>query len=272
VSLTAEQIAQLLRPINPKRVLRAEGQTHVSQQDIRAHLTRIFGFEGWDKEILELRCVRDEIVTVPAKNGKPERQVPAVTYLCRMRLTVRDPAGNVVKVSEDVGTGTSPNLPTVGDAHDFAAKNAVSYALKRCATDLGDQFGLSLYNKGQTAALVGRTLVTPGEDEPAGDVEADVPQQESMGDVEGGAAAADEIARDVRTGTVSPSEADQVRAEIRRLCAERGWNPVTVAQGYTKEYPGRTGKTETDPEPLALFLQNLLLDAQREDEAKAGAA
>src|SRR5206468_12576286 len=84
-----------------------------------------------------------------------------------------------------VGTGTSPNLPDYGDAHDFAAKNAVSYALKRCATDLGDQFGLSLYNKGQLAPLVAGTLVKgtasliPA-DQP--DMEKDVPQQVDLGE------------------------------------------------------------------------------------------
>lgn len=262
MSFTREQVTQLLLPINQKRVLRAEGQTHVSQQDIRAHLTRIFGFDGWDKEILELRCVRDEWVKVPAKNGKPARDVPAVTYLCRMRLTVRDPAGAVVKVSEDVGTGTSPNLPSYGDAHDFAAKNAVSYALKRCATDLGDQFGLSLYNKGQTDALVGRTLVLPGDQAPAGDVEADVPQQVSMGDTEDGAAAAGEESQEQ-----PQSEPDAIRAEILKLCDEQGWNRATVAQGYAKQYAGRSIGTETDPEPLTLFLQDLLVDAGREDTA-----
>jgi hypothetical protein len=63
------------------------------------------------------------------------------------------------------------------------------------------------------------------------------------------------------TQPAPPSEADQVRAEILKLCTEQGWNPATVAQGYTKEYPGRQIKTETDPEPLSLFLSNLLVDA-----------
>lgn len=185
MSFTDEQVAQLLQPIGPRRVLQKQGQSHVAQQDIRAHLIRIFGFGGWDKEILELALVRDTAVTLPAKDGKPERTVPAVTYRCQLRLTVWCPTRCCKKVSEDVGTGTSPNLPAYGDAHDFAAKNAVSYALKRCAIDLGDQFGLSLYNKGQTKALVVVTLVGgPQRTEQSGSVEDDVPQQESLGDGE----------------------------------------------------------------------------------------
>jgi hypothetical protein len=57
------------------------------------------------------------------------------------------------KVIEDGATGSAQNLP-YGDAHDFALKNALSYALKRCAKSLGDQFGLSLYNMGQTEPVV----------------------------------------------------------------------------------------------------------------------
>jgi len=45
--------------------------------------------------------------------------------------------------------------PVRGDAHDMAIKTAESQAFKRCAVNLGDQFGLSLYNNGSFAATVG---------------------------------------------------------------------------------------------------------------------
>ena len=38
------------------------------------------------------------------------------------------------------------NQASVGAAHDLAMKSAISQALKRCAANLGDQFGLSLYS------------------------------------------------------------------------------------------------------------------------------
>ena len=48
MAFTDVQIKQLLQPINPKRVLRdGKGNAHVAQQDVTAHLTRIFGFGGW---------------------------------------------------------------------------------------------------------------------------------------------------------------------------------------------------------------------------------
>ena len=61
-----------------------------------------------------------------------------------------------------MATGSANNLPSRGDAHDFAIKNADSYALKRAAKDLGDQFGLSLYNKGSLEPVV-RTSVAYGD-------------------------------------------------------------------------------------------------------------
>ena len=183
--LSRPQVEALLRPINPRRVLKDnKGMAHVSQQDVRAHLTRIFGFGGWSSEVVDLTLVRE--APGVGRDGKDKGW--AVTYRATVRLTVRDPQGAQLAVYEDVATGTSPNLPTVGDAHDFACKVAVSMALKRAATNLGDGFGLSLYNKGQTAPLVIGTLVMPDGD--GADVGDDVPQQVSMGHDDAGSSEA----------------------------------------------------------------------------------
>lgn len=261
--LTAAQIAQLLQPINPKRVLTANGQSHVSQQDVAAHLTRIFGFEGWDKEILDLRCIRDTTIDIPATDKKPARKdVPSITYLCRLRLTVRDPDGAVVKVIDDVGTGTSPNLPTHGDAHDFAAKNAVSYALKRCAKDLGDQFGLSLYNKGQRTALVKGTLVRRnGQDVSVADVQDGVEQQVSLGDTDGGEPAAHERPEPEQDGATILA-ANDLRSAIREFAQAQGWDLNKIAVAFESDYdmPIRQAPAEL----LQTFLDILRQDAQAE--------
>ena len=47
---------------------------------------------------------------------------------------------------------------SIGVADNFAAKNSVTYALKVAAKTLGDQFGLSLYDKGSTGPLVGTVV------------------------------------------------------------------------------------------------------------------
>lgn len=154
--LSTTQVEQLLQPIKPGRVFEAQGQHHVAVWDVTAHLSRMFGFGGWEKEILELELISERVIY----DEKKKRDGFYVTYLCRMRLRIFDPHGRLVVEIDDAATGTAQNLPSPGDAHDFAVKNAVSYALKRCAKDLGDQFGLSLYNKGQTGAVVVKTLVS----------------------------------------------------------------------------------------------------------------
>lgn len=186
MSLTRAQVDTLLNPIKARRVMQAQGQSHVAAFDIIAHLTRIFGFGGWSKEILDLSIVHERSTDPElAPNGQPKNQGRWwVTYSCTMRLTIFDPDGNPVAVIEDAATGSAQNMPSPADAFDFAIKNAVSYALKRCAKDLGDQFGLSLYNEGQTAPLIGRTLVMPAGDAFAHDVEEHAPAPLVLGNDE----------------------------------------------------------------------------------------
>lgn len=183
MSFNEKQVAQLLKPIAKQRVLRdPKGHSHVSQQDVTAHLIRMFGFGGFDTEVLDVQCVFER-PTLSISKGKtePDPNRFDVCYRALLRLTVRDEHGNRVCSYEDGSTATAQNQ-TLGDAHDLAYKSAMSLAKKRCAINLGDQFGLSLYNKGQTSALVIKSLV--GGDEAPEDVQADVPQQVALGNDE----------------------------------------------------------------------------------------
>jgi len=184
-SFNAKQVLQLLEPIHPSRVLEdGKGHPHVSQQDITAHLIRIFGFGNFDTDIIETACIFE----TPRVNDKQE---PTgrwdVCYRAAVRLTVRNAEGETVCHYEDGSTATAQNQ-TRGDAHDLAFKSAVSLAKKRAAAYLGDNFGLSLYNKGQMRALVKGTLVIPPADQAADeevtDVQDGVEQQVSLGDTE----------------------------------------------------------------------------------------
>lgn len=169
---TKEQHDVLLRPIKPDRVSKTpQGMSHLEAYDVLAHLTRVFGFEGWDKEILSLEQVFEgsESKQKKGRDGKPYGDpytAWTVAYRCTMRLTIRDPEGNVAKVTEDVGTGEAINQPSRGDAHDLAAKSAVSGALKRCAKDLGDQFGLGLYDSGSIEPCLKRVVIYPESEPP----------------------------------------------------------------------------------------------------------
>ena len=161
-TLAPGQIEQLLKPINPARVRRRDGMSYVESHDVKAHLTRIFGFGAYDSEVFDLTLLYERAGT----NSRGKEAV-SVGYRAGVRLTVRDPAGAVLATYTEYAAGGASGFPVskLADAHDMAMKSAASYALKRCAIHLGDQFGLSLYNDGSTAPFVGGTLV--GAPEPA---------------------------------------------------------------------------------------------------------
>ena len=180
---TAAQVNQLLKPINPSRVLQAQGHSHVSQQDITAHLIRMFGFGNFDVEVVSTELIF-ETERFDAKTGAGTGRWD-VAYRGLVRLTVRNPLGVHVATYENGSVGTAQNQNR-GDGHDLAYKSAISLSIKRAAIALGDQFGLSLYNKGQLKELVKLTLV--GTEETPEDVQAGIPQQVALGN--------DEIERD----------------------------------------------------------------------------
>ena len=176
-----DQVETLLRGINPSRVLAdGKGHAHVSQQDVTAHLIRTFGFGNFDTRILSLDLVFENNRT--DNSGKPGPRWD-VCYRATVELTVRNRKGETVATYENVSTGTAENQKR-GDAHDLSSKSAVSLALKRCTINLGDQFGLSLYNKGQIQPLVRRTLVMPEaleQSDEAADLQDGIPQQVALG-------------------------------------------------------------------------------------------
>lgn len=181
-SFNAKQIEQLLKPINSTRVLSdGKGFSHVSQQDILAHLTRIFGFGNFDIDVEQVELVFETEQTDPKTGALTNRF--DVCYKALVRLTIRNEDGNYVCHFENGSMETARNQSR-GDAHDLAYKSAISLSIKRAAIALGDQFGLSLYNKGQMSALVKNTLVGITSDTIPADVQEGVPQQVSLGNDE----------------------------------------------------------------------------------------
>lgn len=156
--ITPEQYEILLKPLAPGRVSsRSQGGmslSYLEAWDVKAHLIRIFGFTGWSADVLSAELMFEE---------QDERGRWNVGYKVLMRLTIHNPdedilARDVTYTEAAVGAAT---LPQRGEAHDMAVKTAESDALKRCAINLGTQFGLSLYDAGNRKDVVKHTLVPP---------------------------------------------------------------------------------------------------------------
>ncbi len=165
--LNREQFDRLIKHINAARVsIDGKKFKHVEAHDIRAHLNRIFGFARWSAETLSCSLIF-ETVAAPGehtykKTGKTNSiPVWTVCYKAQAMLTVKAPDGTPLATYTEYATGDSQANPDRADAHDLAIKTAESQALKRSAMNLGDQFGLSLYNNGSIEALVLDCVIKP---------------------------------------------------------------------------------------------------------------
>ena len=147
MSLTNEQVKELLQPIDPSRVGKdGKGYSHVAAWDVRRRMNQIFGFAEWSSEVEAM-----ELITEWETKTKQGKDAWFVLYRARCTVTVN----GATYTEWAAGDAISPDY---GDAHDQAIKTAESQAFKRCAMNLGDQFGLSLYNNGSVQATVTDTV------------------------------------------------------------------------------------------------------------------
>jgi recombination DNA repair RAD52 pathway protein len=149
--LNARQQEILLKGLNPQRISQRKGGggkalSYLEAWDVKAHLIRVFGFGGFSSDVLSAELMFEDQV---GNNWN-------VGYKVILRLTIGHPFNDSATYTE-AAVG-SASLPQRGEAHDMAVKTAESDALKRAAINLGDQFGLSLYNNGSTAPVVNQTL------------------------------------------------------------------------------------------------------------------
>lgn len=156
--LTEQQLAILMNSLNPSRVAkRSQGGSQLSYLeawDVRATLIRVFGFGGFDAEVVDSKIVHH---TTKTSQGGKEQDVIACQATVRLHIKQLD------ATYSETAAATQTGSQGFGDVLDFCLKTAVSDALKRCAINLGTQFGLSLYQKGSTSEII-RTIVAPGQE------------------------------------------------------------------------------------------------------------
>lgn len=251
-AISREQYEFLIRPIAGNRVQNLRGNSHLEAWDVRRHLIRVFGFDGFDIETKSLDLVRE----IETKQG--ERSRWTVVYRAEIRLTIKV-AGRAVAVFEDGAAGDAQNQPSLGDAHDQAMKTALSQGLKRCVVNLGDQFGMSLYNDGSRDAVVIRSLVAPGEDVPPA-----MPVDEAP--VRPEPSTAPEPAPDVPSEPATPPvpNANEVRdwaLKPGRTAAELGRSAARLAKEHPAVAAQEVINENGDEEGLAALLERRAREA-----------
>lgn len=142
------------------RTVSGRSLSYVEAWDIKRYLIRVFGFAGFSVEVIASDLAFEQEKLSPTDRD-PNRSLWNVGYRVVVRLTIQTADFDEAKYTE-AAVGFA-SLPDRGEAHDMAIKTAESDALKRAAIYLGTQFGLSLYDNGSTADVVGRTLVDGGE-------------------------------------------------------------------------------------------------------------
>lgn len=146
-SFNEDQIDHLKNTLDPSVVAsRKQGSAQVSYIQAWhaiAEANRIFGFGEWDRETIEMRMVQ-EGETIIGKGKSYEKPGFKVSYIARVKVTVR--AGEKLVIREGTGAGHGIDAD-LGQAHESAAKEAESDAMKRALMMFGNPFGLALYDK-----------------------------------------------------------------------------------------------------------------------------
>lgn len=106
-----------------------------------AEANRIFGFDAWNRETVESKCIV----------ARENKGAFIAVYIARVRITVQ--ARGAVVIREGHGTGEGRGS-SPGEVHDLALKAAETDATKRALSTFGNPFGLSLYGSGKTVPSI----------------------------------------------------------------------------------------------------------------------
>ena len=143
MGFTAKQTQALRRNVDVRQIRTREANgrelSYLEGWFLIAEANRIFGFDGWNRETIESRCVL----------SRENRGMFLTVYIARVRITVHTEGATVFREGHGSGEGrgTSP-----GEVHDIALKAAETDATKRALATFGKPFGLELYRQSRTKA------------------------------------------------------------------------------------------------------------------------
>lgn len=147
--LTFEQIDELVKAINPSYVEKKQNLTYLAQHQARAEMNRIFGYGNWSVTAGEPVLMYE--YSSPGTGNKANKTYWHVAYRITVTVEIRDLWGMPVASFTGVHAEQNAPQPDRGEAHALALTSVDSYALRRALINLGDRFGLGLYNGGSTA-------------------------------------------------------------------------------------------------------------------------
>jgi DNA recombination protein Rad52 len=138
MGFSAKQVKALRRNLDHRYVRSREANgrelSYIEGWYAISEANRIFGFDGWNRETIESRCVLT----------RENRGSFLAVYTARVRISVSAGGSTVVREGHGSGEGRGPSPAEV---HDTALKAAETDATKRALATFGRPFGLELYRK-----------------------------------------------------------------------------------------------------------------------------
>jgi len=135
------QLTILTQELDSNRIkTREKGNINLSYIegfDVIDTANKVFGFGNWSYLISKLDQVSQEV---------NQNQNNVVCYKAVVQIQIHNINHTLDVNRQDVGFGTGV-AKSLADAHEGAAKEAVTDAIKRCFRSFGNQFGNSLYDK-----------------------------------------------------------------------------------------------------------------------------
>jgi hypothetical protein len=138
MGFSAKQVQALRRSLNNRNIRTREANgrelSYIEGWYAISEANRIFGFDSWNRETVESRCVL----------ARENRGSFLAVYIARVRITVHAEGATIIREGHGSGEGHGASG---GEVHDIALKAAETDATKRALATFGKPFGLELYRK-----------------------------------------------------------------------------------------------------------------------------
>ena len=152
MGFSAKQVQALRRNLDHRHVRTREANgrelSYIEGWYAITEANRIFGFDGWNRETLESKCVL----------ARENRGTFLAIYVARVRITVHADGATIIREGHGTGEGRGASP---GEVHDIALKAAETDATKRALATFGKPFGLALYGNGKRTPSPKSSAVQP---------------------------------------------------------------------------------------------------------------
>jgi DNA recombination protein Rad52 len=156
MGFSAKQLKALRRNLDHRYVRTREANdrtlSYIEGWYAISEANRIFGFDGWNRETIESRCVL----------ARENRGSFVAVYTARVRISVQADGTTIIREGHGTGEGRSTSA---GEVHDTALKAAETDATKRALATFGKPFGLALYRSSNPASATQVTTTRVGTDQ-----------------------------------------------------------------------------------------------------------